>query len=390
MEILTRAINSVQKSKLAFSKFITANDVGDTGSHQYGFHIHKGAWNLLFDKPGEKGSNKDRFVTINWQNEFETDSRFIYYGVKTRNEYRITRFGKGFPFLGPDNVGDLLILSKIEEDYYEAFVLSSDEEIENFFEAFNISSNETNAIIPKQGVFTDLFGLENCFIDYIRNLNVDFPNTFELADAARNCYVNTFGLNGDKIKNNPDRIVINWLEAEYDLFKLIENDRYSHLIKKPFSSVEELVIIANSILNRRKSRAGKSLEHHLEKIFKVSNLEFETQVITENNEKPDFIFPGGDAYQNINFNTSKLKMLACKTTCKDRWRQVLNEADRIPVKHLFTLQQGISENQLDQMKKYGVKLVVPKEYKKSFPVKHRPDLLTLSDFINEIRGVQSV
>jgi|GEM_PF-7064025 len=27
------------------------------------------------------------------QGDFFTDSRFIYYGQKTRNEYRITRFG---------------------------------------------------------------------------------------------------------------------------------------------------------------------------------------------------------------------------------------------------------------------------------------------------------
>ena len=45
------------------------------------------------------------------------------------------------------------------------------------------------------------------------------------------------------------------------------------------------------ILNRRKSRAGKSLEHHLSTIFHASDLKFEEQVVTEGNKKPDFIFP---------------------------------------------------------------------------------------------------
>ena len=45
----------------------------------------------------------------------------------------------------------------------------------------------------------------------------------------------------------------------------------------------------------------------------------------------------------LNFDSNKLTMLASKTTCKDRWRQILNEADRIKIKHLFTLQQGISK-----------------------------------------------
>lgn len=30
-------------------------------------------------------------------------------------------------------------------------------------------------------------------------------------------------------------------------------------------------------------------------------------------------------------------MLAAKTSTKDRWRQVLDEAGRIPDKHLFTI-----------------------------------------------------
>ena len=42
-------------------------------------------------------------------------------------------------------------------------------------------------------------------------------------------------------------------------------------------------------------------------------------------------------------------MLAVKSTCKDRWRQILAEADRLPVKHLLTLEPGISVAQTDEM-----------------------------------------
>ena len=109
--ILPIAIQACTDSPIAFSKFITANDTGATGGHQAGFHIHKHAWKLFFDTPGEKGKNKDVFIKIKWQNNFETDSRFIYYGVGTRNEYRLTRFGKGFPFLNEEKIGDLLIIA---------------------------------------------------------------------------------------------------------------------------------------------------------------------------------------------------------------------------------------------------------------------------------------
>ena len=389
MSILEKAIQSAQQAEIAFSKFIKPNDTGTTGGHQAGFHLHKNSWPLFFETPGEKGANKDHFVTIRWQDDFETESRFIYYGVGTRNEYRLTRFGKGFPFLTDDNVGDLLVLVKKSPDFFEGYVLSNDEDIEDFFAALNISSTETNGIIPKQLEQTAEDRLLQCFIAYIRSLNVDFPPTIDLATNARTCYVTSYNITPNQIKTNPDKELLKWLEAEYDLFKTIENDRYANIIGTPFPSVEELVKTANTILNRRKSRAGKSLEHHLEEVFRVFELVFQTQVTTENNKKPDFLFPNIESYNDPTFDDNKLILLASKTTCKDRWRQILNEADRIPTKHLFTLQQGISKNQLQEMNEYGVQLVVPKAYLSSFPVEHRGNILTLDQFVRHVNTTQA-
>jgi type II restriction enzyme len=141
-------------------------------------------------------------------------------------------------------------------------------------------------------------------------------------------------------------------------------------------------------LNRRKSRAGKSLEHHLSEIFNTFAVSFVSQSKTEDNKKPDFLFPSKEAYHNPKFDVNKLILLASKTTCKDRWRQVLNEADRIKVKHLFTLQQGISKNQLEEMYKYNVRLVVPKPYIKTFPKEFRDKIFTLNTFIKQVQTVQ--
>lgn len=98
-DLLNSAIEKVQNAKHAFCRFITVNDTGKNGSHQAGFYIPKCAASLLFDIPGVKGENKDKFVKVKWQDDFITDSRFIYYGQGSRNEYRITRLGKDFPFL---------------------------------------------------------------------------------------------------------------------------------------------------------------------------------------------------------------------------------------------------------------------------------------------------
>jgi hypothetical protein len=82
-------------------------------------------------------------------------------------------------------------------------------------------------------------------------------------------------------------------------------------------------------------------------------------------------------------------MLAAKTTCKDRWRQVINEAGRIETKHLLTLQEGISENQFREMTEAKVRLVVPAPLVASYPASVQPHLQTLESFIGDIRLLQA-
>ena len=78
-------------------------------------------------------------------------------------------------------------------------------------------------------------------------------------------------------------------------------------------------------------------------------------------------------------------MLAVKTTCKDRWWQILNEARRIDRKHLLTLQEGVSEKQFREMEEAQVQLVVPEPLIKTYPKSVRPHLQTLESFIADIR-----
>ncbi|WP_081939457.1 type II restriction endonuclease [Sphingobacterium deserti] len=54
-------------------------------------------------------------------------------------------------------------------------------------------------------------------------------------------------------------------------------------------------------------------------------------------------------------------------------------------KHLFTLQQGISRNQLEEKYRCNVTLVVPQSYLSSFPKEFRERILTLQNFIDLIR-----
>lgn len=386
-EIINSAIRNVQQSKAAWCRYITGNDTGTTGSHQAGFYIPKCASELLFDKPGCKGENKEKTVKIKWQDDFTTESCMKYYGQGSRNEYRITRFGRGFPFLQDDNVGDLLIIAKFTEEDYVGYVLSSDEDIDEFFACFNLAPDETNQLIDIAGTVKPDIKIVQLLEDFVSRYS-NFPETRQMALGARDCYNHAYGMSDESFKIEPDEILLKWIDTEYRLFKSMEEKVYADIISKPFGNIESFVQTANEVLNRRKSRAGKSLEHHLADIFTRNNLVFEEQAVTEDNKKPDFLFPNAECYHNLQFPADDIVVLGAKTTCKDRWRQVLTEADRVDAKFLFTLQQGISKNQLKEMHDSSLTLVVPHKYIDSFPKEYQQEISDLAGFIEMVRQKQ--
>lgn len=389
MSTATEAIKTVMRGKLTFTKFLSANDTGLTGAHQAGIYIAKPATSILFDEPGIKGFNKEKWVKIKWQNDFTTDTRFIYYGQGTRNEYRITNFGKGFPFLRPDYTGALFVLTKVDEETYRGHVLNTDDEIDEFLGAFGLTPAETNQLIELNR--TDVSLKEQTAIqEFIDGLKEEFPPSIVMSSAAR---MISYANNATRhvLTQDPDKALIYWTEQEYKLFRALEHARYGAIIAKGFSTVDDFVALANQVLNRRKSRAEKSLEHHLAALFDEHRIFYTAQAVTEGNKRPDFIFPSEMAYHDFSFPVSKITSLAAKTTCKDRWRQILNEADRLrnERKYLCTLQQGISSAQMDEMESEKVTLVVPKAYISTYPRDKQDKIRTLQRFVDYIKDLQN-
>jgi hypothetical protein len=74
-------------------------------------------------------------------------------------------------------------------------------------------------------------------------------------------------------------------------------------------------------------------------------------------------------------------MLAAKSTCKDRWRQVLPEAARIWPKHLITLEPAISTAQLEQMRAERLQLVVPLRLHSTYSSPEADSLMTTAEFV---------
>jgi len=192
----------------------------------------------------------------------------------------------------------------------------------------------------------------------------------------------------------PDQTILYWMEHEEKLFRIYERHLVQQRLRSGFGEegddVDEFISFSLSVQNRRKTRVGHAFEGHLDEIFLNHGLRGQQGrgkgLTTENNSKPDFIFPGFSEYRDPQFPAEKLFMLGAKTTCKDRWRQVLSEAHRIADKHLVTMEAAISENQTIEMQSHRLQLVIPEGIQATYSNSQRKWLMGLEEFIGFIKA----
>lgn len=378
-----------------FIKRLSANDTGATGGHQVGIYIPSGIVEHLFPSINHT-RDLNPSVTLNAHTSShscpDSEARAVYYNGrffgKTRNEKRITRWGGGKnPLQISENTGALALLAfdhrqGADSQCVDIWVCHDAEEED-------IVESSLGEIVPGSLVYGPaneiLGGLalkEPVSSGYClpEEWRTNFPSGKEIIQyAAAHYSPNVVG---------PDKQLIERRRVEYEIFLLVEEMHVLGIVQSGFGSVNEFIALANSVSNRRKSRAGKSLELHLEQLFNEYGLKnFETQAVTEGNKKPDFLFPSAQAYHDEAFPEQKLRMLAVKTTCKDRWRQILNEADRIQDIYLFTLQEGVSVAQFQEMQQERVRLVVPSSLHDKYPKAIREYLISLETFIDETKSL---
>lgn len=218
-----------------------------------------------------------------------------------------------------------------------------------------------------------------------------FPTTNAFSTFARK------SLEGEiNPRTEPDQTLMAWMEHEEKLFRIYERNIVKQRLNEGFGKdgdhVDEFIAFSLSVQNRRKSRVGHAFEGHLATLFQFNALHFEQggkNRVTENESRPDFLFPNFKAYHDTSFNTSQLIMLGAKTTCKDRWRQVLSEASRIKDKHLVTLEASISTTQTDEMRAKHLHLVVPSAIQLTYTSAQQKNLMCLTEFIGFVKSKQA-
>lgn len=221
----------------------------------------------------------------------------------------------------------------------------------------------------------------NTLDSIIDRFGTTFPKTAEFSDLARMTLPQV-----DAVAD-PDAALMAWVSHEEALFRRLERRAVADRLAEGFGSGDTLDVdgflrFSLQVQNRRKSRMGRAFENHLEAVFRAFRLRFEPQAVTEQGNSVDFLFPGAAEYHDPTFPAEALSMLAAKSTCKDRWRQVLPEARRIFPKHLITLEPAISSAQTKQMQAERLQLVVPASIQTSYSVPQQQWLMSLADFIN--------
>jgi len=222
----------------------------------------------------------------------------------------------------------------------------------------------------------------------IDRFGMTFPKTKVFSTLARSTLPEVNAV------ENPDLALMAWLNHEEAMFRRLEKRIVSSRIQKGFiengeANVDSFIKFSLSVQNRRKSRMGHSLENHLSAMFDAHEIRYSSQVKTEKGKKPDYIFPGRVEYFDDDFLVENLTMLAAKSSCKDRWSQVLPEAERLSQKHLLTLEPAISESTTSTMSESSLQLVVPTGIQSSYTSAQQEWIWSLVDFIDLVSDRQS-
>ena len=243
--------------------------------------------------------------------------------------------------------GDSLFICKRTDDTLLIIIAKKDSTIENqLYWLFDLNEKDADRFIgktefssgDKQIEFAVRMILEQIGIEYedrsiesylepmLIEFHGSFPTTREFSAYVRNTITDA-----DPIEN-PDDTLLKWVNREEALFKLLEQYLIKERIQQGFRISEDVDVdgfiqFSLSVQNRRKSRAGLSLENHIEALLKEQKIIYSHTPVTEDKSKPDFIFPNIEAYRDRTYPEIELTMLGAKSTCKDRWRQVLAEAE---------------------------------------------------------------
>jgi hypothetical protein len=385
-------------------KTMAAVDIPEKNSNQHEINGVSALKGVFGTNQTTRGQIRWHYFSDDREPEHATDA-FTFYDARARGRKKTHRSEWRFyyrgDFLSRVHEGDLLVIVCGKEGITNALLLQKgsgwERAVRRLFRldqtnsSFRTITNEElsksdlgfleRKVLKEIGFDDELPVLPSDEDAVLSAFGEKFPDTKAMSDFSRS-RIET----GDA---GPDETIAAWISREEQLFKALENIIVTKRLKAGFESTEDFIKYSLSVHNRRKSRMGHALQNHLEAIFKRENLKFTPQARTELKNTADFIFPGEVEYGDPHFDCSMLVMLGVKSSAKDRWRQVLTEADRIPQKHLFTLEPGISSAQTSEMVQKRIQLVIPQMLHPTYKLEQLGMISSLSEFVSYVSFKQA-
>lgn len=148
--------------------------------------------------------------------------------------------------------------------------------------------------------------------------------------------------------------------------------------------------ISLSNTNSRRSRAGKTFESIIYKVYECLNYSFDSQgkvgrkTFTELGlgKKVDSILPNIHAYEK---RRNKTIVGTMKTSLRERWQEVAEEIERtkIPEIHLLTADENISLSKAQEMSNHNIIIVAYEWVANSEKLKTMKNIISFEDYLFE-------
>lgn len=412
----------IARSSKVLIKKLSRNDCSwadDPRKHQNGFYVPAELRPQGFFPPllplaeqGKEHINVSQFMTI-WPATAEVKLSSMRHFSNKGAEVHLTRVPKSeFAGLTP---ASLLVGGKLFEpmdggiQHWFVTVDSSSadaELLETLFKldasfsfalfdprlALSVAADEGAQLIEEIGAALR----EGTLAQLLKRVSI-LPTPEILAENAQSQFLKARGLerlDPYEIPNPGDAIMEISRDIEFSLYKRAElRHRAVDVVRILTDSEQDLVsaIVRGfpaldasflSASQHRKSRAGRSFEHHIGRLLRDGDVSFEEQVIT-GGRRPDFVLPSKSVLASASRAFHDALVLSAKTTLRERWKQIILENANCGL-FLATVDDRVSSEAIEDMRNRDIFLVVPESLKKAETTCYakKPNVLSFREFFD--------
>jgi hypothetical protein len=210
--------------------------------------------------------------------------------------------------------------------------------------------------------------------DFGRERGIHLKSQNQIYIEATEEITDRYGYEEEEIKENFDDLIFETEDEAHKLYREYEKGYVSEILDEfaqhliDTGELQELDDLGEalgkhyglldkffmSLAQGRKARAGGAFEYIQKGLFRQLDYPF-TEKPTINGE-PDFLMPSADHFRE---NPMDCVIFTVKRTLRERWRQIVTEGSQGLQFFLGTIDEGISDNALEEMIDHRIYAVIP-------------------------------